>query len=124
LESRLGIQIDAISAPGGRCDSRVLEACAKAGYKRVFVSDPWQLPCEKRGVLLAGRWMVTRQMDAAKIAPIIGGKGLGIHRAKYLAKETAKKVIGDRAYQKLWHRLSRKEDALENSVEGTDSGRA
>ncbi|HET9364058.1 MAG TPA: polysaccharide deacetylase family protein, partial [Candidatus Angelobacter sp.] len=41
LQDKLGAAVEEISVPGGRWDQRVIEACARAGYKRVYVSDPW-----------------------------------------------------------------------------------
>ena len=41
LQEKLGAAVEEISVPGGRWDRRVIEACASAGYKRVYVSDPW-----------------------------------------------------------------------------------
>jgi peptidoglycan/xylan/chitin deacetylase (PgdA/CDA1 family) len=125
LEDHLGKSVDAISAPGGRCNSRVLEACEKAGYRRVFLSDPWMVRKEKFGMNVSGRWMVTHHMDANKIAKLLAGKGLGLHilHAKHVVKESSKAVLGDRVYQSLWRRLSRKKESLEGVAEETDSAK-
>jgi hypothetical protein len=125
LESHLGTCVDAISAPGGRWNSRVLRACARVGYRRVFVSDPWLLHKEKLGANISGRWMVTRHMDEGKIAELLQGKGVGLKflRVKYLVKESAKAALGDRAYQSLWRSFSRKRESLEGTEEKADSAR-
>ncbi len=48
LEEKLGAAVEEISVPGGRWNRRVIEACAAAGYKRVYVSDPWIANCYVR----------------------------------------------------------------------------
>ena len=124
MESRLGKKVDALSAPGGRCNEQVLAACARNGYRRVFTSDPWTESERLSEIDIFGRWMVTRQMSEIQLGNMVEGEGLGFQHAKYLLKETAKKVLGDRAYQSLWRSLSRKNESLERTEEKTpDSAR-
>jgi peptidoglycan/xylan/chitin deacetylase (PgdA/CDA1 family) len=117
LENHLGKKVDALSAPGGRWNSQVLEACARVGYERIFTSDPWIVQEDRSGLEVLGRWMVTNNMNEHRIGNMLDGKGVRIQRAKYLVKETAKKVLGDRIYQSVWRSLSRKNESLENTEE-------
>lgn len=121
LESHLGICVDAISVPGGRWNSRILDRCARVGYQRVFVSDPWLLTKEVGRMTLSGRWMVTRHMSAGKIEELLEGRGFGMQtlRAKHFLKKSAKTLLGDNAYQTLWRILSRKRESLEDMEEKT-----
>jgi peptidoglycan/xylan/chitin deacetylase (PgdA/CDA1 family) len=124
MENHLGKKVDALSAPGGRCNKRVLAACTRIGYRCIFTSDPWSERECQQDIDIFGRWMVTRQMNEIRLGNMVEGKGLGFQHAKYLMKETAKKVLGDRAYQSLWRSLSRKNESLERTEEKTpDSAR-
>ena len=40
LEDKLGVSITTMSFPGGRYNKRVIAACAAAGYKQVYTSEP------------------------------------------------------------------------------------
>ena len=114
LEDHLGRSVDAISMPGGRFNRRVIESCSASGYRRVFLSNPWRLPGEEQGMIVAGRWMVNRQMGPAQLEKMAHGKGMGLRflYAKHLLKESAKNLLGDRAYHSLWSILSRKRESL------------
>ena len=119
IENQLGKSVDAISVPGGRWDPRVLEACSYAGYRRVFLSDPWILPRTWSGLQVEGRWMITHQMSAERIATLLEGEGMGLRllRARSFAKNAAQRILGDNAYQYLWNKLARKQDSLELAKE-------
>jgi peptidoglycan/xylan/chitin deacetylase (PgdA/CDA1 family) len=116
LENHLGIKVSAISAPGGRWDRRVLSACLEAGYERLFTSDPCITRKKEDGIEVSGRWMVTRTTDANEIPLMLDGRGarVALMRVRNLTKATARRVIGDRAYQTLWRTLARKERSLES----------
>jgi peptidoglycan/xylan/chitin deacetylase (PgdA/CDA1 family) len=123
LENHLGKKVDALSAPGGRWNRQVLEACVKAGYTRIFTSDPWVVQENRSGLEVLGRWMVTNTLDEHGIENMLEGKGLQIQRAKYLVKEGAKKMFGDTVYQFVWRSLSRKKESLENMGERVNTPR-
>lgn len=110
LEDRLGIEVTAISAPGGRWNQRVLRACEEAGYKQLFVSDPWIAKKRVGQIDVLGRWMVTRTMDENEIASLLDGRrtSAALLRARNLLKLAARMIIGDRAYQALWRLVARK----------------
>lgn len=110
LEDHLGMEVTAISAPGGRWNQRVVHACEDAGYKRLFISDPWINKKRAGGIAVLGRWMVTRNMDENKIASLLDVRGtsMTLLRARNLLKLTARIMIGDSAYQALWRRVAEK----------------
>jgi len=104
LQDRLGRQVFALSAPGGRWDERVVGACARAGYTHLYHSNPWTKSQLSQGVRLSGRMMVTNRMDAAGLRAQVhatGGKKFYL-RSKYAAKERARILMGDKVYHRLW----------------------
>lgn len=116
MEDRLGVKVDAISAPGGRWNDKVLESCAGAGYRFFFTSDPWMPPVERFGVKVSGRWMVTRKMTVADIRARLlkTGPRLYLLKVNHLAKSVAKLVLGDQRYQLIWRALAGKDVSMES----------
>jgi len=111
LEDRLGVSVDALSFPGGRWNSRVLAACGRAGYKRVYTSEPW-LHAQRDGLELRGRLMVRRTTDARQLAELLRGNSAAMLRlrARNALGVTAKFFLGDRGYLRLWRTLARKQE--------------
>jgi peptidoglycan/xylan/chitin deacetylase (PgdA/CDA1 family) len=104
IEDRLGVGVVAISAPGGRWDDRVVEACARAGYRYLFHSNPWVPAVSRQGLHLQGRHMVTGRMgpkELRKLAEVDGARRL-FFRCGYEAKERLRVMLGDRLYHKFW----------------------
>jgi len=108
LRQKLGIEVDEISMPGGRWDRRVLEACARAGYRRVYLSDPWARSKAQTGVEVVGRLMVRSNMCTAELEKALNARGAGVllARARYRAKEAIKGALGHKFYHRLWLALS------------------
>jgi peptidoglycan/xylan/chitin deacetylase (PgdA/CDA1 family) len=104
IEDRLGIDVDSLSVPGGRWNFRVADACACAGYKYLFHSNPWAPTGIRSGLHLQGRHMVTSRMDSQALRKLlqIGGAERQLLRAKYAAKEQVRQLLGDQLYHKLW----------------------
>ena len=104
LENHLGVEVDAISAPGGRWNDRVVDACARAGYKYLYHSNPWLSPSCRRGIRLQGRHMVTRLTGPKELQRLIQpGEGRQLYlRFRYGAKERVRAMLGDRLYHKFW----------------------
>src|ERR1700704_947258 len=69
LEDKLEASVQEISVPGGRWNNKVIAACASAGYKRVYVSEPW-VANTIFGVELIGRFMVRRTTTTAELRKI------------------------------------------------------
>ena len=121
LEDHLGVEVAAISAPGGRWNDRVVEACARAGYKYLYHSNPW-LPVSVRGAIrLQGRHMVTRLTGPKELQRLMRpAGGLQLYfRFKYGAKERVRFMLGDRLYHKFWCWLANwsAEEGLELEVD-------
>jgi peptidoglycan/xylan/chitin deacetylase (PgdA/CDA1 family) len=90
LEDKLGTLVEEISVPGGRWNWRVIKACADAGYRRVYVSDPWVAE-NMFGIQVIGRFMVRRSTTATELLKMI-------QQDQY--------ALGDGLYYRLWCRLT------------------
>jgi peptidoglycan/xylan/chitin deacetylase (PgdA/CDA1 family) len=107
LEDNLGSAVEEISVPGGRWNRRVLQACAAAGYRRVYVSDPW-VETEISGMKIIGRFMVRRITTITELEKIVA-KDPGTLRKLRLRsqlKEGVVSMLGDSMYHRLWCRLT------------------
>ena len=108
LEQKLGAEVDEISMPGGRWDRRVLEACARAGYRRVYLSDPWARSKAQTGVEVVGRLMVRSATSTHELQKALNARGAGVlaARTRYRVKEAIKSALGHKLYHRLWLALS------------------
>jgi peptidoglycan/xylan/chitin deacetylase (PgdA/CDA1 family) len=109
LEDKLGTSITTMSLPGGRYNRRVLSACEQAGYTQVYTSVPRaeSLPL---GVTV-GRLNIRGDMRPEWISNLFQPDSsvlVSLDR-QYRMKATAKALLGDRLYEKLWAVLNRKE---------------
>jgi hypothetical protein len=104
LEDHLGVEITAISVPGGRWDERVADACAHAGYRYLFHSNAWAPPSTRHGLYLRGRHMVTGRMGPRELQKLVQATGVRrvFSRWKYEAKERVRLLVGDRVYHQIW----------------------
>jgi hypothetical protein len=109
LEDKLGTAITTMSLPGGRYNRRVLAACEEAGYTEIYTSVPRAEPLPL-GVTV-GRLNIRGDMQPAWIEKLFqpDGKLLGDLERQYRRKEAAKRLLGDRLYEKLWALVNRKE---------------
>ncbi len=107
LEEKLGTPVEEISVPGGRWDKRVVEACARAGYKRVFVSEPW-IDTEIAGVKVIGRLMVRRTTTLAEFEKMVRRDAGALRKMKLRAmlRRHVVGVIGEAMYHRLWCKLT------------------
>ena len=103
LEQKLGLPIEEISVPGGRWDRHVIEACSYAGYKRVYLSDPW-ISAEMFGVKVIGRFMVRRTTTLAKLKKIVerNKRALWTMKRRSQVKQSIVSLVGDGLYHRLW----------------------
>src|SRR3954470_4791217 len=69
IESQLGKPVSEISIPYGRYNRHVLEECARAGYARVYTSDPWDRANSR--IQVCGRTMVSRSMDSKELHSVL-----------------------------------------------------
>jgi peptidoglycan/xylan/chitin deacetylase (PgdA/CDA1 family) len=107
LEDKLGVLVQEISVPGGRWNRRVIKACAEAGYRRVYVSDPWVAE-NMFGIQVIGRLMVRRSTTVAELHKIIEQDryALGKMRIRSQVKQAIVGLMGDGLYHRLWCRLT------------------
>jgi peptidoglycan/xylan/chitin deacetylase (PgdA/CDA1 family) len=107
LEQKLGVQVEELSVPGGRWNSRVIEACAYAGYKRVYLSDPW-IAAEMHGIELIGRFMVRRSTTVHALKKIIerNRRALWAMKTRSQIRQGIVGILGDGLYHRLWCALT------------------
>ena len=116
LEDKLGAAVATMSLPGGRYNKHVLAACQEAGYTQVFTSVPRAEP-QPAGFTL-GRLNIRGDMPIDWMARLFeprSGLLLSLQRQHHV-KATAKRLLGDRLYEKVWARLNRQE--LDRAGEG------
>ena len=107
LEDKLGDLVEEISVPGGRWNRRVIKACADAGYRRVYVSDPWVAE-NMFGIQVIGRFMVRRTTTATELLKVVQQDryALGKIRIRSQIKQAIVGLMGDGLYHRLWCRLT------------------
>ena len=107
LEDGLGQPIEEISMPGGRWNREVISACARNGYTRAYLSDPFFGERTMAGVSVFGRVMIQRGMDAPGLGRLLQAEGArwSCERAAYQLKKAARRALGDRIYHRLWLQL-------------------
>lgn len=107
LEEKLDTTVEEMSVPGGRWDRRVIEACAMAGYKRVYVSEPWILT-GIAGVEVVGRFMVRRTTTIAELRKMVKREPRALWKLRMRAqlKQGIVGLVGDGLYHRLWCRLT------------------
>lgn len=108
LEDKLGVAVDEMSLPGGRMNHVVLEACQKAGYKRVFTSSP---KVNAGPSFTPGRINVLSTTTGQQLQAWLQKDGKAVRRLQThaAAKSMAKAVLGDSLYGRLWGLLNSSE---------------
>jgi len=107
LEDKLGDLVEEISVPGGRWNRRVIKACADAGYRRVYVSDPWVAE-NMFGIQVIGRFMVRRTTTAAELLKVVRQDRYALEKIRMRSqiKQAIVGLVGDGLYHRLWCRLT------------------
>lgn len=108
LEDSLGAPVSALSAPHGRWNRRVLKACAVAGYRTLFDSNPW---VGRRGldeVEVVGRLIAVQSLDSSRLLHwmTMGRLEAGLRQTQHAAKRSARSLLGDKLYYRIWVRFS------------------
>ena len=123
MEDKLGVPITTMSLPGGRYNKRVLAACQKAGYTKVYTSVP-RMETTSSG-LIVGRLNICSHMTLDWIERLLqpGSRELSTLRRHYRMKTAAKSILRDWLYDKLWTGITRKEpdDEIGIAVPDEDS---
>ena len=107
LGDKLGNLVEEISVPGGRWNRRVINACADAGFRRVYVSDPWVVE-NMFGIQVIGRFMVRRSTTATELLKVIRKDRYALWQMRTRAqiKQAMVGLVGDGLYHRLWCRLT------------------
>jgi peptidoglycan/xylan/chitin deacetylase (PgdA/CDA1 family) len=100
LEQIIGTKVKHFSCPGGRWDHRVLVAVKKAGFRtmatsRTGINDASTNPFE------LSRVAVLREMSVEQVTRMSRGEGLLQKRVKESARELARNLVGNSAYDSL-----------------------
>ena len=109
LEDKLGASVTAMSLPGGRYNRRVITDCQEAGYTDIYTSIP-RAETVPLGPMI-GRLNIRGNMNVEFIAKVLQPDSnlLSSLERQYQIKATAKTLLGDRLYEKLWALLNKKE---------------
>jgi peptidoglycan/xylan/chitin deacetylase (PgdA/CDA1 family) len=101
LSDILGADVDAASVPGGDFAPQVAEAAAKAGFTRLFTSEPTLEARNAFGLTLHGRFTIQRWTTAETAAALAGGQWLSCARQALVwnAKKISKRIGGERYLQ-------------------------
>ena len=111
LEDILGVPVTTMSLPGGRFTRATLDACRQAGFTHIFTSVPQ--PASRPLASCVGRLNLRGDTTVIWLTQLLDpstGNLLRLQRADRL-KSTAKRVLGDALYRRLWSLVNREEAA-------------
>jgi len=100
LEQIVGKPVPHFSCPGGRLNSRVAQAAAKAGYRTLAHSTP-HANSPSTDPLSLGRVAIRRDLALDSFRKLCCGRDLWKLRAGSRIRDTAKRVLGNRNYERL-----------------------
>jgi peptidoglycan/xylan/chitin deacetylase (PgdA/CDA1 family) len=106
LEGWSGVTVDALALPGGRGAERERATALKLGYRRVLNSVPGAN--RQRGADdYFERIAVTREMPIEKFGALVEWRGAGprLMKARYELLAGAKRLLGNRRYERLRARM-------------------
>jgi peptidoglycan/xylan/chitin deacetylase (PgdA/CDA1 family) len=97
----LGEDVSVASVPGGDFAPRVAEAAARAGYVKLFTSEPTGTPQYGYGLTLVGRFTIQRWTAARTAAALAAGEWLPCTRQAIVwsAKKIAKRLTSEHYLQ-------------------------
>ncbi len=105
LEDLIGDEVTCISIPSGRVNTRVLEACKAAGYRRVYTSRVGQsTPLSQVSPEVLGRFVLRRATTEQTLGNYLAGNPATWRRLRIASasRQFAKAVVGDSLYQRVW----------------------
>ncbi len=119
LEDHLGSRVVAMSAPGGRWSERIVESCERFGLMEFFHSNPWELERACGTVRIAGRLMASSSMSSADLRKNLDAGEIRrfAMRSKYMAKDGARRLLGDSLYHRIWCQLANWKSGEETEVQ-------
>ena len=109
LEDMLGTAVPTMSLPGGRFNKTVLEACWQAGYTQVFTSIPRAEPTTAARCL--GRLNLRADATVPWLTDLLDPRTGTLRRIERTdrLKTTAKHLLGDTLYRRLWSLVNHEE---------------
>ena len=98
LADILGADVDVASVPGGDFAPQVAEAAARAGFTRLFTSEPTLEARHAFGLALQGRFAIQRWTSAETARALAAGEWLPRARQAIVwnAKKISKRIGGER----------------------------
>lgn len=108
LEDHLGKAPKALSAPHGRWNQRVLDACARNGFEQLYTSDPWAPVRSSGPTQVMDRLVIVQSMSPARLLHWVtmGSSEAALRRAQQALKKSVQRILGNKLYYGLWTRLS------------------
>ena len=100
LEQILGTPVKHFACPGGRYDERAREVAERAGYISVATSSPHANSVSADRFAL-GRVVVMRETSLSGFQELCRGQGLWKLQLGAAAYQTAKRVLGNKRYDRL-----------------------
>ena len=100
LEQIIGQQVDHFSCPGGRFDDRVIETAKRAGYRTLATSET-HLNFKSGNLFSLGRIAVLSHTTKDELAGICAGQGFWKLNARQSLQSGAKRLLGNRLYDRL-----------------------
>jgi peptidoglycan/xylan/chitin deacetylase (PgdA/CDA1 family) len=104
IEDHTGHPVTLLSPPGGRRPRGLQQIAAELGYRHILDSRPATVRRRPRTTL--GRFAVTSKLDTPTLESWLrGGAGRLKMEGRYLALATAKRLLGDKTYERIRQRL-------------------
>lgn len=101
IEDKLGVEVRAVSLPGGSFNKAVLETAFNYGYKYVFDSIPG---LNGLGANVYNRLLITQRTSSVNFKKIISFDQFYIKKERFIyqIRNAMKRIISPRIYYSLW----------------------
>jgi len=107
IEDHTGHPVTLLAPPGGRCPVGLERIAREVGYTHVLDSRPAAIRRDSGPTL--GRFAVTARLDVPALESWLrGGFARLTLQARYMVLGAAKRLLGDRTYERIRHGLLRK----------------
>jgi peptidoglycan/xylan/chitin deacetylase (PgdA/CDA1 family) len=100
LEQIVSKPVEHFSCPGGRYDSRSVQLARSAGYRSFATSHP-HANSPFTDVFSLGRVAIVRGLKPADFQKVCGGDGLWNLRLRMSLRDGAKRLLGNRTYDRM-----------------------
>jgi peptidoglycan/xylan/chitin deacetylase (PgdA/CDA1 family) len=104
LEQLLGKKVEHFSCPGGRVNARAVQMVKAAGYRTLAHSMP-QTNSPQTDRFSLGRVAITRGMGKQFFRDVCQGRGLWKLALGGAVRDGAKRILGNRTYDRIRERL-------------------